>query len=755
MALDISIILFLCLIIIFLLQQRYQQKETGKNLTQNEKIIQLLLAYPVHQYTMQHMLERCLVMIFSSPQLNLLPLGAFYLQSHGTFSLTAHRGINDLLQQKESELFSFLSLADLTQKSSTFFTLPKASSSLSSHPPEQKGYYIIPLIKQKKQIATLILFSSQAKSTPSELMFITSIANTLGTLIENKLFSDELRLGNNVMQLSHQSIFITDSQYKIIRCNKSCEKVTGYQQVELIGNLPLFFQDKFQNISFYSELCKTVDQQGVWQGEVWSTHKNTVRTPEWLSISSIKDANNNIIQYLAIFTNLSSIKNAEKEIKKLSYFDPLTNLANRSLFNDRLLQSLTLAERQKTNCALLCIDIDHFKKVNDSLGHDQGDELLKIFSQRIKNTLRKADSVSRLDGDEFAVIINNCSSYQLNHIAEKILTKLRKTTILSGHEFSITVSIGVSCYPVDANNSSDLVKYAGLALQQAKQKRGNNYQFYNQKLKTQSVHKLQVESALRSTLANHHFEIFLQPQLHLSNNKLVGAEVLLRSIAGELKGLSPATYIPVAEETGLIIDIGDWVFTETCLQLKIWQESGILAKNFKRIAINISPIQFNRPDFIKKIQDTINSTGVNTRYLEIELTESALQESTNSVIEKLNAIKALGINIAIDDFGTGYSSLSRLKTFPIDLLKIDRSFVIDICHNKEDLEIIKAIIKMAHALNINTLAEGIEKENQALLLRDLNCQFGQGFLFSKAVNTQAFTKLLMASTAPLEITHYT
>lgn len=743
MPLEISFILFLCMLIVFLLIQRYQQQKTSKNLAQNEKLIQLLLAYPVHQYTMQHMLERCLVMIFSSPQLNLLPLGAFYLQDQGTFSLTAHRGINDFFQQKESELLSFLSLADLSKPNCEFITLPSSAKLINQA--TQKGYYLVPLIKQKKQIATLILFSSQNTPPPSELTLISSISNTLGTLIENKLFSDELRLGSNLMHHSHQSIFITDKQHRVLRCNISCEKVTGYQQSELVGNLPIFFKDKLENISFYSELCKTVDKKGIWQGEVWSTHKNSSRTPEWLSVSSIKDENDNTIQYLAIFTNLSTIKSAQQEIQKLSYFDPLTNLANRTSFNHKLAQTLTFAERQETNFSLVCIDIDHFKKVNDSLGQKQGDELLKIFAQRILNSLRKTDSVFRLDGNEFAVIINHNSSYQIAHITEKILAQLRKPVTLSSHEFSITASIGISCYPTDTSNSTDLTKYAGLALQQVKQDKGDHYQFYNSQLNTQSIHNLKIESALRSTLANHHFEIFFQPQLHLQNNTLTGAEVLLRSTAGELKNLSPAIYIPVAEETGLIIDIGDWVFTQTCLQLKIWQNKKILAKDFNRIAINISPAQFNRPDFIKKVQNTIKSTGVDTKHLEIELTESALQESTHFVIEKLNAIKALGINIAIDDFGTGYSSLSRLKALPIDLLKIDRAFVTDICNNHEDLEIITAIIKMASALNIDTLAEGIEKENQAITLKELSCNFGQGFLFSKAIDAPSFTHSLISS----------
>jgi len=317
----------------------------------------------------------------------------------------------------------------------------------------------------------------------------------------------------------------------------------------------------------------------------------------------------------------------------------------------------------------------------------------------------------------------------------------------SGHNFSITASIGISCYPADANNHIDMIKYAGMALFQAKKNGCNNFQFYTEKFNQQSLQKLQIESALRLALNNDYFELHFQPQFHLDSNQLIGAEALLRASQGELKTLSPGIYIPIDEETGLITEVGNWVFKQACLQIKNWQMLNLIPNDFKRFAINISPLQFQHVNFIDTIQQILTSTNVNVKHIEIELTESSLQSSEEDVLEKLLALKALGINIAIDDFGTGYSSLSRLKNSPIDLLKIDRSFVLDICHNKSDLAIIKAIINMATALDINTLAEGIENKNQANVLNMLSCQYGQGFLFSKAINGKQFQLLLSESPA--------
>jgi len=743
MPINIVMIVFLCSLVLLLLYQRHKQVTIDKRNQQTKKIVQLLQAYPVHEYTMPHMLERCLVMLFSAPQLHFLAAGAFFIYKDNQLSLSAQRGFGSLPESHQAKWIVSLQRALIHSSAIQFFPLEQPShTQLTAFHSEQTSYYLLPLIRQKKLIAALVLCSPKSTCNTRHINFLKSVSGSLATLIENKHFSDELRLGNNVMQLSHQSIFITNTDYKIIRCNKACEEATGYLQENLLGLPPVFFQQEQNSNIFFTYLCNTVDKSEIWQGEVWSTHKDNVRTLEWLTLSKIKDSEGQTIQYLAIFTDLSAQKDAEKEIQKLSYFDPLTNLANRSLFDDRLQQSITQAERKKYSSSLLCVDIDDFKKVNDSLGHKQGDQLLRLFAQRIQDALRKVDTVSRLAGDEFAVIINDCDTYHSAYIAKKIMQSLQAPIQRNGHNFSITASIGISCYPADANNHIDLVKYAGMALSQAKKNGCNSFQFYTEKFNQQSLQKLQVESALRLALSKDYFELHFQPQYHLNSNQLIGAEALLRTSQGELKKLSPGIYIPIAEETGLITEIGNWVFKQACIEIKNWQDLNLIPSGFKHFAINISPLQFQHVNFINTIQQILTSTGVNVKHIEIELTESSLQNSENDVLEKLLALKALGINIAIDDFGTGYSSLSRLKNFPIDLLKIDRSFVQDICHNKSDLAIIKAIINMATALDIHTLAEGIEDENQANALNMLSCQYGQGFLFSKAMNSTELQLLL-------------
>ena len=338
--------------------------------------------------------------------------------------------------------------------------------------------------------------------------------------------------------------------------------------------------------------------------------------------------------------------------------------------------------------------------------------------------------------------LNEDNSGRVLHVVEKTLHCLKEVVQLDEHEIIATGSIGISFYPEDADNAVDLIKYADTAMFQAKQAGRNGYQFYTKKFNQQALRKIRLESALRRALKQNDFEIYLQGQQELDSHLLIGAEALLRVGRGELSSISPAEYIPIAEESGLIVDIGDWVFSEVCRLLRHWYDNNLLPLGFKRIAINISPVQFERHDFIKKIQQCIQETCVPVQHLEIELTESSLQESTHSVIDKLVSIKTMGINIAIDDFGTGYSSLSRLKQFPIDLLKIDRSFVADICGNESDMAIIKAIISMASALDIGTLAEGIETQEQADILETLQCSQGQGFLFSKPVNTENFEAIL-------------
>jgi len=741
MSIEIGLILCLSFIIAFLLLQRRQQKIKELSTQHNVRFLQLLQSYPVHEYTLSHMLERCLVMLFSAPQMNVLPRGVFFIKEHGQLNLVAQRGLNPSLTQS-SDLYAYLEQLASSTESEQFLKHPKNHFAAT---PDSQGYYVLPLMRDKKVIAVLLLEASNQAQPSYEMPFIEGITQTLAKLIETKQFSDELRQGNSVMELSHQAIFITDKDNKIIRCNQACEQIKGYTQVELLGKSPSLFKSNYHDDTFYKTLWQQINTQNFWQGEIWNTRKDGCVYPEWMTLSAIRDVNGALIQYVAIFTDLSSAKQTEQTIEQLSYFDSLTQLANRHLFNDRLQQAIGLAERQQTSCALLCLDIDHFKKINDALGYSAGDYLLQQIAQRLSHSLRKVDSIARLDGDEFAILINEEEQYQVIYVIKKILEALQQPTQLKGQTITVTGSIGISLYPKDADNADDLFKYAGMALSQTKQSGRNGYQFYTQEFSQHTLNQLKIETALRLALAQGDFEIFLQPQLDLTSQELIGAEALLRVKQGYLQGLSPAVYIPIAEESGLIIEIGDWVFEESCRQLASWHEQKQLPSSFKRLAVNISPSQFNHPEFITKIQGGLSTYNVPVEHLEIELTESSLQESNHSVVDKLLAIKALGITIAIDDFGTGYSSLSRLKQFPIDLLKIDRSFIIDICSNSSDLAIIKAIISMASALEIDTLAEGIEDYEQLTLLNGLSCDYGQGFLFDKPMNTEQFRQMLQPS----------
>jgi len=729
---------------VFLLWKLSRQVYALNQQQQNEKITHSLQAYPVHKYTMAHMLERSLAIIFSTPQLSFAPKGVVFLMQDETLTFSAQRGSIDTLSNKDQELELNEYLGGIATETDRFRLVSTKSL------PGIHGYFVVPLIKNGQQTGLLLLYTpADFKVKKEQVKFIKKLGITISGLIERKQNADEINVANNILALSHQAIFISDTNNKIIRCNKACERITGYSSKELIGQSPNIFKSGQQAYGFYQKLWEQVSEENFWQGEVRNKRKDGSIFSEWLTISAIKDVDDQVLQYLAIFTDLTSIRNAENDIRQLSFYDPLTQLPNRALFNDRIQQSVVQAERLKKQFALLYLDIDHFKNINESLGHEEGDQLLRVFADRISKVLRKEDSLARIGGDEFALLIRDLdetNSRQVINIAEKTLDCLKQAVLLNGQELIVTGSIGISFYPSDADNTVDLLKYADTAMFQAKQAGRNSYQFYTKELNEQALKKIRLESALRQALKSNDFDIHLQGQQDLNSQLLIGAEALLRVKHGELSGISPAEYIPVAEESGLIVDIGDWVFAEVCDLIRNWYDKNLLPAGFKRIAVNISPVQFGRHDFIQKIQACIKETGVPVKHLEIELTECSLQESSSSVIEKLIAVKEMGIHIAIDDFGTGYSSLSRLKEFPIDLLKIDRSFVADVCINHSDMAIIKAITSMASALGIDTIAEGIETPEQAVMLAKLQCQYGQGFLFSKPIKRTEFELLLSGFT---------
>ncbi|MCG8535757.1 MAG: EAL domain-containing protein [Pseudomonadales bacterium] len=448
------------------------------------------------------------------------------------------------------------------------------------------------------------------------------------------------------------------------------------------------------------------------------------------------DADNNVTGFLGSVSDISELKSVQLQLEQLALYDPLTKLANRHLFRNRLEKAIKQCERDHTNLALLFLDIDHFKKINDTMGHDQGDELLKAIAHRLRFCTRPGDTVSRMGGDEFTILIPSIQhSHEADAIARKILDVLKVPIRLTGLEVIVTTSIGITIGLEDAEDANTLMKNADLAMYRAKAQGRDNYQFFSDEMNIELTRQLSLEGELRKALQQEEFELFYQPQVDLASNKLIGYEALLRWNHPEKGFISPTEFIPVAEDSGLILSIGEWVLRTACNHIKQFTERGLLPKE-GHVAVNLSSRQFHDPNLITVINDLITNTGINSNQLEIEITESLLMENLDTNIHTLNHLKQLGIILAIDDFGTGYSSLNYLKRLPIHILKVDRSFVMDIPQDKDDMEITAAVIAMAHKLRLGVVAEGVEQEEQAEFLKENGCNSAQGFFYGKPMSVK-------------------
>lgn len=433
-------------------------------------------------------------------------------------------------------------------------------------------------------------------------------------------------------------------------------------------------------------------------------------------------------------------KHAETEIKRLAYYDTLTELPNRLLLVDRLRQAIVLAERDKSSVALLFLDLDHFKRINDTLGHAYGDRLLKIAADRILSCLRSTDTVARLGGDEFVVVLQMVADPEnVVRVAGKILETLKLPVNFEDHEIYTSTSIGIALYPNDGMSVDELLKNADLAMYQAKESGRNNYQFFSHDMNEKAIHRQRIETNLRHAIAHHEFFLEYQPQLDIRTRAIIGFEALVRWNHPEIGIIPPNDFIHIAEETGLILPLGDWILHTACQQAKIWLDQG---NQWLRIAVNISARQFNQENFVSKVVEILRQTELPAENLELELTESVIMAHADRNVMALKELKSIGIRLAIDDFGTGYSSLSYLKHFPIDRLKIDRSFVQDIITDSDDAAIAKAIIVMAHSLKLNVVAEGVEQQDQLDFLHSHNCDELQGFLLSRPLSVTAVTDFL-------------
>ncbi len=566
---------------------------------------------------------------------------------------------------------------------------------------------------------------------------------TFENISERKQTEEKLKQAAKVLENSAEAICITDPDAHIIVVNRAFTQITGYNEEEVLGKSTNLLKSGKHDATFYKNMWTSIQMSGRWEGEIWNRRKNGEIYPEWLNISVIRDENTKeITNYLAIFSDITRAKQNEQRLAYLAHYDDLTGLPNRTLFYERVERALFLAKEQQYKVAVLFLDLDHFKYVNDTWGHAIGDLLLKDAAKRIVQCVRKNDTVARLGGDEFTAVLDNVGHSEIAAtVAQCILDSMRPAFCLSGHETFISSSIGISIYPTDGEDVETLLKHADIAMYRAKESGKDNYQFFTPQMNVEAHQRLLLEVKLRHALERNELRLYYQPQVHLASSYIIGAEVLVRWQHPEMGLLQPNQFIPLAEETGLIVSIGEWVLRAACEQHKIWRDNGY---PHLRLAVNLSSRQFREADLAQRIIQIIDETEMDANLLELEITESVLMTDAEKAIETLNILKQLGVQLAIDDFGTGYSSLNYLKRFPIDKLKIDKSFICDIPKNTDDMTITKAIVALARSLHLKVIAEGVETKAQLAFLKSLRCDEVQGYFLGHPIPVNEFVELLDA-----------
>ena len=547
-------------------------------------------------------------------------------------------------------------------------------------------------------------------------------------ITERKRTEVELRIAAAAFE-SQEGMVITDAEGVILRVNHAFTLATGYTAEEAVGQNPRILKSDRHDPDFYREMWESIVSTGGWQGEIWDRRKNGEEYPKWLTISAVKDEQGQVTNYIGTQLDITERKIAEDRIKELAFFDQLTGLHNRFSLHERLEQSLELAKRNARKMAVMLIDLDHFKTINDTLGHQAGDKLLVQVALRLNASVRQSDLVARLGGDEFVIVLPDIDSpTDVAHVADKITTKLTEPYLIDGQELRTSPSIGICLYPGDAVDSQDLLKKADVAMYHAKANGRGNYQFFTEEIQVSAVKRLAIEAELRVALAQRQLVLHYQPQLDLRTGRLVGVEALVRWQHPERGMIPPMDFIPIAEECGLIAPIGDWVLQEACRQLAEWRGSGI---EHIRMSVNLSASQFLDRELPDRIHALLQQYGLETDKLDLEVTESMSMDSPSDTIALMKKLREQGLSMSIDDFGTGYSSLAYLKMFPISTLKIDRSFVKDIETDQNDADICDVTVLLAHKLGLDVVAEGVETETQLKYLLSIGCEKVQGYFISK------------------------
>jgi diguanylate cyclase (GGDEF)-like protein/PAS domain S-box-containing protein len=558
----------------------------------------------------------------------------------------------------------------------------------------------------------------------------------LDDITERKRIEERLRLAATVFETITEGILVTGANGHIIMSNPAFTAISGYTSDEVVGKMPSILSSGHHDAQFYEQMWKDLIEKGKWIGEVWNRRKNGDVYVEWLSIAAVRDSNNNIVQYVAVFNDITKRKQIEELIWHQANYDGLTNLPNRILFADRLEQAVETAKQQKNQLGVMFIDLDHFKWVNDTLGHKAGDQLLKETAQRLNHCVRDSDMVARLGGDEFtAILINVEELLDIKIIAKKILKSLSSPFMLNKREVSIACSIGIVSFPEDGLDAETLLKNADIAMYQAKESGRNAYRFFKSEMNVPVAKHLQQEKALRHALENNEFIIYYQPVIDMVSKKIVGTEALLRWQKPEGNQVFPNQFISLAEETGLIIPIGQWCLETVTNQLKKWHTTGL---TFLRMAVNVSVCQLQSSLILESLKEVLRNTELPADALMIEMTEDILLKNLPEIVDTLHKLNALGVKIAINDFGSGYASMHYLRQFPIDILKINPSFINHLTTDNYNAILAEAIIALAHKLKIKVVGVGVETEEQLAFLRSHHCDLVQGQYFSKPLIAKDF-----------------
>lgn len=548
------------------------------------------------------------------------------------------------------------------------------------------------------------------------------------------------RLWAMVFASTNEAILITDQNNNIITVNSVFTRLTGYTEEEVVGQNPQILASGFQSREFYNAMWKQLRETGSWSGEVQDRRKDGSFYPKWLNISVVRDAEGNITNYVGIFEDITERKENEERLLHLASHDALTGLPNRHLLVDRLQNAMTLARRTHETVALMFLDLDNFKWVNDSLGHESGDRLLLAVATRLKETVRASDTVARLGGDEFVVLLTQVDhDLEVSQIASKIIEAVAQPLELAGHDFHVTTSMGVSLYPNDGDDAITLLKHADTAMYVAKSEGKNQYRYFDATMNRDVLERVALEQDLRQASKRGEFELHYQPKLCVGCDAVTSAEALLRWRHPRLGLLLPDKFIALAEETSLIIEIGEWVLRTACQHIVAWQAQGT---GLRRVAVNLSAIQLESDTFVGLVERILQETGAPTDAIEFELTESMVLRNPERSVATLNRLHELGIHLSLDDFGTGYSSLSYLKRLPVDTLKIDRSFVEGVPADTDDSQIVRMICALAKSVRLEIVAEGIETEAQRDFLMAQGCDYLQGYLISKPLPTEEFLEFL-------------